>query len=61
MQLTIKDHNQFGTLTILSIDLSGETEQELLKLEHDLAIGNINQKQYKLKILSTILRGQVAE
>ena len=61
MQLTIKDHNQFNTLTILSIDLSGETEQELLKLEHDLAIGNINQKQYKLKILSTILREQVAK
>lgn len=59
MQLTIKDHNQFGTLIILSIDLTSETEQEILKLEHELAIGHINQKQYKLKILSTILRSEV--
>lgn len=61
MQLTIKDHNQFGTLTILSMDLISETEQEILKLDHELALGRINQKQYKLKILSTILREQVAE
>lgn len=59
MKLTIKDHNQVGALTILSMDLTSESEQEILKLEHELAIGRINQKQYKLKILSTILRSEV--
>lgn len=37
MKLTIKDHNHFDTLTILLIDLISETEQEILKLEHELA------------------------
>lgn len=61
MQLTIKDHNQFGTLTILSIDVSKEIQQEIISLEHEHGLGHINDKQFKLKILSTILRSEVAE
>lgn len=58
MQLTIKDHNEFNTLTILSIDLSKEIQQEIMSLEHEHGLGYINDKQFKLKMLSVILRSE---
>ncbi len=58
MQLTIKDHNQFGTLPILSIDLSKEIQQEINSFEYDHRFGHITRKQFNLKVLGLILRSE---
>lgn len=44
--------------TVLEIDLNSDIQNDITRLQHDLANGHIDSKQYTLKILSTIIRSK---
>lgn len=54
MNLTIQSEIE----KVLEIPVSDETQEVIKRMQFELAHGHINQKQYKLKILSTILRSE---
>lgn len=54
MKLVVTDKQD----KLLSIDLDEAIQKEVNRLKFELANGHINQKQFKLKILSTVLRSE---
>lgn len=54
MKLVIRE----GKKDVFRMELNESVQQEFEKLRKDLETEKINLKQYKLKILSTILRSE---
>lgn len=54
MELVVTDKQN----KLLTIDLNESIQKEIGRLKFELANGHINQKQFKLKILSTVLRSE---
>ena len=54
MKLVVTDKRD----KLLTIDLNEAIQKEVNRLKFELANGHINQKQFKLKILSTVLRSE---
>lgn len=55
MQLVISETE---LIDLLVIDLPEEVQREILKVQDERNLGRINSKQFRLKILSTILRSE---
>jgi len=54
MELVVTDKQN----KLLTIDLNETIKKEVERLKFELVNGHINQKQFKLKILSTVLRSE---
>lgn len=54
MKLVVTDKRD----KLLSIEINETIQKEIERLKFELANGHINQKQFKLKILSTVLRSE---
>jgi len=54
MELVITDKQN----KLLTIDLNETIQKEVNRLKFEWANGHINQQQFKLKVLSTVLRSE---